>query len=194
MAVPAKLLQIVAQLRKLRIIAGAEGGKGHLLIAGIVAGLPAVAHAQILTAVAHRAVHIPRLAESAATDAAAEQFQRHPVLHDLRGGHDGLGGIVGLVHVFHNALAHYLWGALLGHNLLHRSVLVVIHFIQAGHIQPRHLRRSAKEFPFTPSIFSGFTVQINEFYRHILALTQTDDVHKVGDRFRIIHSRTAGND
>ena len=194
MALPAKLLQIVAQLRELRIIAGAEGRQRHLLVAGVVAGLHAVTHAQLLAAVADGAVHIAGLTESAAPNAAPKQLQRHPILHDLRGGNDGLGGVIGLVHILHDALAHDFGRTALRANLPNGAVFVVVHLIQAGHIQPRHLRRSVKELCFTPPFFSGFSVQLDQLHRHVLALTQADDVHKVGNRLGVVHRCAAGDD
>ena len=194
MARPAEFLQIVAQLCQLWIVAGAEGGKGHLLITGVIAGLLAVVHTQILAAVSHRAVHIARLAKPAPPDAAAKQLQGHPILNDLRRGNDGLGGVIRLVHILHDALAYNPGRAVSGNDLLYGAIRVIRHRIQTGHIQTRHTGSSTKEFLFTPPFSPGLSVQLNKLHRHILSLTQADDVHKVGNRLRVIHGGAAGYD
>ena len=191
MTLGAESLQIIAQLRQRRIVTGAEAGEGHFLIARVVAGIYAIFKTEILAAVTDRAIDIARLTETTATDTAAEQLQRHAILHDLRRGHDGLDGEIGLVHILHDALLHLNGGTLERNDLLDGSVIVVLDVIEAGDIEPLDLGGGNEELVLAPTLAACLAVQLNQLHRHIFTLAQGDDVDKVRHGLGVIHGCTA---
>ena len=191
MTLGAESLQIIAQLRQRRIVAGAEAGKCHLLIARVVAGIYAVFKAEILTTVTDGAIDIARLTEAAATDAATEQLQRHAILHDLRRGHDGLDGEIGLVHILHDTLLHLNGRTLKRNDLLDGSVIVVLDVIEAGDVETLDFRGGNEELVLAPTLAARLAVEFNKLHRHIFTLAQGDNVDEVRHGLSVIHGCTA---
>ena len=194
MALVAERLQLVAQAGQGRVIAGGQAGQRHLLIAGVIAGADAVIGAQVAAAVAHRAVDVARLTEPAAPDTAAEQLQRHPVLHDLRAGNDGLYREIGLVHIVDDALGHLGGRAVQRRDGRHSAVVVVCHVVQAGDVNAVQLGGGAKQLLLAPPLPPGGAVQLHQLHGQILALAQTDKVDEVRHRLGVVHGGAAGDD
>ena len=161
MALLTEILQLVTQLGQGRVVAGGEAGQRHLLIPGAVAALHGVLGAQGLAAVADRAVHIPRLTEPAAPDAAPEQLQHHPILHDLRGGDNGLSGEKGLVHIVDDTLGDHRRSALQRRDLRHGAVVMIRHLVQAGDVDARQLGRRTEKLHLAPALPAGLAVQLH---------------------------------
>ena len=86
-------------------------------------------------------VHMPRLAEAAAPDAAPEQLQIHPVVHHLSGGDNGICGKGRGVKVFHDALCHLLRRAVLRRDGGQGAVGLIFHIVERRHINAADLRR-----------------------------------------------------
>ena len=193
MAALAKRLQLVAQLRQRRIVAGAETGERHLLIAGIIAGIQTILGAQIPAAVADGTVDIPCLTEAAAPDTAPEQLQHHPILHDLRGGHNGIDREIGLVHIMNDTLGHHGGCAVMGRNGLHRTVVVVGDLIQAGDIDAVQPGSGPQKFRLAPSLPTGPAVKLHQLHGDILALAKADKVDEIGNRLGVVHGCAAGD-
>ena len=187
-------LQLVAQLRQRRVVAGGQAGQGHLLIAGVVAGLHAVSGAQLPAAVADGPVHIPRLTEPAAPDAAPEQLQHHPVLDDLRGGDDGFGGEKGLVHIPDDALGHHRRGPVPGGDGGHGAVVVIRHVVQAWDVDARQLGGGPKKRLLGPALPPGPAVQLHQLHGDVLPLAQAYQVDEVGDGLGVVHGGAPGDD
>ncbi len=144
------LQESVTEGEKIRIIAGGEAHKGHVLIAGILAGFDALPGKQFLAAPPYRAVDEPRLTEAATADTAPEEFQHHPVLGDFRGGNNGFHRVVGAIHVGHNPLGYLSWSPLLGGTAATRPSGGVGDRIQGGHIEPGNLGGLPQELRLGP--------------------------------------------
>ena len=194
MALVAERLQLIAQAGQRRVIAGGQAGQRHLLIAGVVAGADAVIGAQVAAAVAHRTVDVARLTEPAAPDTAAKQLQRHPILHDLRAGDDGLDREIGLVHIVNDALGHLGRRAVQRRNGRHGAVIVVRHVVQAGNVDAVQLGGGAKQLLLAPPLPPGGAVQLHQLHGQILALAQTDKVDEFRHRLGVVHGGAAGDD
>ena len=193
-ALGAEILQIVAQLDKMRIVGRRERGKRHILIARVLDRFDGIVAQELFRAVTHRAVDITRLTEAAAADAAAEQLERNAVLHDLSRGNDGLCGIVRLVHILNDALEHRFGCALLGGDGLHRAVVVVVDVVKARHIDAAHLRRLHEKLVLAPPLAPRLAVQLDELDVHLLALADDGEVQKVCDGLAVVHRCTARDD
>ena len=187
-------LQLIAQLRQRRIVAGGQAGQGHLLISGVVAGLHAVPGAKLPAAVADGTVDIARLTEAAAPDAAPEQLQHHPVLDDLRGGYNGFCGKEGLVHIPDDALGHHRRSPVPGGDGGHGAVVVIRHIVQAGDVDARQLRGGPKKRLLGPALPPGPAVQLHQLHGDVLPLAQAHQVDEVGDGLGVVHGGAPGDD
>ena len=193
MAALAEGLQLVAQLRQRRIVAGAEGGQRDLLIAGIVAGIHTVLGAQVAAAVADGAVHIARLTEAAATDAAPEQLQHHPILHDLGAGNNGIYREIRLVHVVNDALCHHSRRAVTGRDGAYRAIVVVGNIVQAGNVNAVQLCGGTEKFRLVPALAARLAVQLHQLHGDVLTLAQAYQINEIGDRLGVVHGGAAGD-
>ena len=186
-------LQLIAKRRQGRIVAGGQAGERDLLIARVIAGMDAVIGAQVPAAVADGAVDVPRLTEAAAADAAAEQLQRHAVLHDLSAGHDGPHGKIGLVHIVDDALRNLGGRTAARDDGGHCAVVVVRHIVQAGNIDAVQLGGSPQELLLAPALSAGGAVQLHQLHGDVLPLAQADQVDEIRQRLGVVHGGAAGD-
>ena len=137
--------QPVTELREGSVVAGTEGEQGHILVSGVFQGLYSLPDQGLRLFGTDGPVHMARLTEAAAPDAAPEQLQVHPVMDHLSGGDNGLCGKRRGVKVFHNALCHLLRRAVLCDDGGQSAVGLVRHIVEAGHINAADLRRLHEE-------------------------------------------------
>ena len=129
------LHQFADQLRQTGIVAAGQAGQADFLISRGTLQLFGKLHQALQAALAHRAVQHARLAEAAATGAAAHDLQHDAVVNDLRIGHGNLRGIGGLVQVSDNGLDHLGRGfRAVGRKGRNGAVLMVGHIVQRRHI------------------------------------------------------------
>ena len=187
-------LQLIAQLRQRRIVAGGQAGERDLLIAGVVAGADAVVGAEVAAAIADRAVDIARLTEAAAADAAPEQLQGDTVLDDLGGGDDGIYREIGLVHVVDDALCHHGRCAVTGRDGRHGAVVVIGHIVKGRDIDTVQPGSGAEKIGLAPALAAGAAVELHQLHGDVLALAQADQIDEVGQGLGVVHGGAAGDD
>ncbi len=191
---PAEGLQIVAQAHQLRIVAGGQGAEGHFLIAGIPDGRLGVLRQLLPAPAPHRTVDVPRLTEPAAPNAAPEDLQGHPVVDDLRGGHDGFHGVVGLVHVVDHPLDHLLRRAVQRGDSGNGPVLMIRNVIEGGDIYALYPRRRPEEPGLVPVLPLGPAVELHHLRQQLLPLADEGQVDEVRHRLGVIHGGAPGDD
>ena len=186
--------QIVAQPHQLGVVAGGQGAEGHLLVAGVADGLPAVPGQHLPAPAAHRAVDVPRLAEPAAPDAPTEHLQGNPVVDDLRGGDDGFGGVVGAVHVVDHPFDHLLRRALPGGNGPDGAVGVVGYVVEGGDVDPLYAGGLPEEAGLVPALPLGPAEERRHLRQQLLPLADEGQVDKVRHGLGVVHSGAPGDD
>ena len=134
------------------------------------------------------------LAKAAAPDAAPEQLQIGTVMDNLRRGDDLFCREVGLVHVLDNPLGHGFRRAVQRNDLLQSAVISIDVVIEGGHIDPRDLRSFPQELGLVPARLLGPVVELEDFDGALLSLAEGEEVDKVGQRLRIVHTGAAGKD
>ena len=115
-------------------------------------------------------------------------------MDDVGGGDDGLDGEVGLVQVGHDALADVLRRTVGGGDGLDGAVLVVGNFIQAGHVQARHLGGILQKLRPAPAFLLPLPVQVDHLQRHVLPFAQGEDVDEIRQRLPVVHAGAASHD
>ena len=126
--------QLVRQGLQLLVVRGGEAGQVDLMVAGIFQGIHRLLVQGFRIPGPHRPVAEARLAEAAAADAAPEHLQVGPVVDNLRGGHDGVHGIIGLVQVFDDPLGDPRRGSMKGHDGGEAAVRAILVLIEGRHI------------------------------------------------------------
>ena len=143
-------------------------------------------------ALPHRPVAEARLAEPAASNAAAEDLQVCPVVDDLRIGDDRLRRIVRLVQIPHNALDHPLRRAVQGFNGLEPSIRAIVMAVKRRHIDAGNLHHFMEKARLVPPFALGLAVEVENLRRHLLPFSQREKVDKVRQRFRVHSADAAG--
>ena len=115
-------------------------------------------------------------------------------MDDLRGGDDGLGGVVGPVHVVDHPLDHPLRRAVPGGDGADRAVLLVIHVVEAGHIDPLDLGGGPEETGLIPALRLGPPAERHHLRQQLLPLPDEGHVDEVRHRLGVVHGCAAGDD
>ena len=173
------------------VVAGGQAGEGHLLVARVPARCNALLNQPLRAAGTHRPVGVARLAEAAAPDAAPKHLQHHPVVDDLRGGHDGLDREIALVKVLDNALGHHRRRPVSRRDGRHRAVLTIGHIVEGGHIDAGNPGRGGEKLLLAPALLPGPPVELDDLHAHVLPLAQDKQIHKGGQRLWIEGAGTA---
>ena len=143
---------------------------------------------------AHGTVQKSRLTEAAAADTPAEDLLHRAVVNDLDIRYDKVVGIVALVHVHHDALFDHRGSVIARRDALDRTVVMVAHVVQRGHIYALDLRSKAQEFFPAFAVLFALSVQLHHFEVDLFSVTEEKDVDKIGDRLGIAGARTARDD
>ena len=132
------------------------------------------------------------LAEPASTDTAAKYFQIGALVNNFGGGNDHLGGIVGIIQIFDDPLCHLHRCTVNRCDCSNGTVFLICVFIERRHINAGNLGNLQKERFLAPTLRLCTVIQCNDLRGDLLAFTQSKEVNKVSQGFRIKGTYTAG--
>ena len=148
-------------------------------------------------ALAHRPGDHAGLAEPAAARAAAEDLDRHPLVHRLGERHEGLLGIGPLVEVHHRVLADPPRHArAVGRDPLDAPVGQVVDVVEARHVDAAGLREPHQQ-PVAPARAALGLPRADDrgdLEHDLLAVAEHRRVDEVGDRLGVERRVAAGDD
>ena len=186
--------QRICQFLQSPVIGGGKTGKGDLIAAGILHALHRLPVKNFGTLFPDWTAGETGLAEPAATDAAPENFQIGPVMDDLRGRNDHLGGPVGTVQILHDPLSDLLRSAVHRNDGTKAAVFPVFMVVEGRNVYTGDFGHFQQELILAPALGFGFVVERNDLHGNILTLAQGEEIDKLRQRFRIVGADTAGKD
>ena len=178
----------------MRIIAAGQGRQRDFLIACAALQRIGLLEQRFKRALTHGTVQHARLAETAATRAAAHNFKRNAVKHRFGIGHDKGFGIGSLVQIQHHAAAHPggsdgIGGGKGGQ----RTVLIVGFLVEGGHVYAIQLGQAAQRFQAAEAFGLAGAHALDKFNHQLLAVADLESVDKGGKGLGVIGAGAAGD-
>ena len=170
---------------QLAVVAGAQGGKGHLFIASGGAQILGVLLQRLPPLFPDGPVEEACLAEPASPGAAPHDLHHHSVVNDGGEGNHKFLGIKDLVQILHHGLGHHRRRPLGGAHLQQAAVLPIDRLVEGGHIHPLQAAGPAEILLLGPSGGLGLLHQVAEGQGHLLPFPQDEEIHKVGQGLRV---------
>ena len=141
---------------------------------------------------AHGAVNHSCLAESAATDTSAENFDACAVMNNIREGNNEFIGIYNAVKVFDYALSYFrLCFRAVGCYAFYCIVVIVFNVIKRRNVNSVNLRDSLQIIDSFSAAFFTLLKSVHKLADNLLTLAEGEKVEYIRNRFGIICARTA---
>ena len=189
--------QPLGDLGDLAVVGAGEGEQAHLLEAG--GGQAPLDHLADAgdRALADRAGDHPGLAEAAAAGAAAEDLDRHALVHRLGQGHERLLGVGPRVEVHHGVLGHPPRDAVGGRDhALDPAVGQVVDRVERGHVDAAGAGQPHQQLltPAGAALCLPRADEVGDLEHRLLPVADDRGVDEVGDRLGVERRVAAGDD
>ena len=112
-------------------------------------------------------------------------------MHYLDKRHDEFFGIVGLVHIPHNAFPDFCRRAVSRGDSGYRAVVAVAEIIERRYINAIYFRGFTQKIPLAAALFLEFLIKVDHLKVNLLALAYKEEVNKIGYRLGVAAAGTA---
>ena len=109
-------------------------------------------------------------------------------MDDLSGGHDGIRGEIGLVHILNDPFGNSNRRPIQGNDFLNGSVIVVGMLIERRNIHSGNFGDFLQKFTPCHSLPLCAAIAFNDLYIHVLAFTDDTEIQKICHWFGVVNT------